>query len=508
MKDGKTPETTSSAYDAMLPLWRKVQTLLDGTEAMRAAGRQYLPQHFRESEGSYSERLARNTLFNMTKLTLGSWVGRPFAQEIEFEDVPAPIEALFSNIDLLGNDVQVFCRDWFSDGLAKAYSHCYVDFPRTNTATTKVRTLEDDRVENVRPRWVHLRPEQVFFISADYDTGVERLREVRIMETITTQDGFAELAEPQIRRVYREPDGTVMVQLYRLENPKKLDVKKWVVKEEYATSLPIIPMVTFYSDRTGFMLGVPPLSDLADLNIEHWQSNSDQRAVLTVARFPILAVSGGLPDKETIIGPNHLLHVPDPAGKFYYVEHSGAAIAAGHVDLQTLEERMANYGAEFLRKRPQVQKTATERTLDTAESTSPLQDVAVRFGHAMTVALQYTAMWLKLGESGGEAELETEFEDESADNTVLTSLRETRKMKDISRVAYLDELQRRGVLCESFDAEEDATLLENEALDLGPAPDLQSPELDDEGNPIQPGQEDTEEQPVGTKKKAPVVSAE
>lgn len=488
MKDGKTPEVTSSTYDAMLPAWRKIQTLLDGTEAMRAAGKQYLPQHFRESDTSYNERLARNTLFNMTKLTLASWVGRPFAQEIEFEEVPPEIEALFENIDLLGNDVQVFCRDWFADGLAKSYSHCYVDFPRTNTPTPtgRVRTLADDREQNVRPRWVHLRPEQVFFTDADHDTGVERLREIRIMETIVTRDGFAQQSEPQIRRVYREDNGVVRVQLYRLVDPKKQDQRKWVLQEEYDTSLPVIPLVTFYADRSGFMMGTPPMSDLADLNIEHWQSNSDQRAVLTVARFPILAVSGGLPEGDTVIGPNHLLHVPDPQGKFYYVEHSGAAIAAGHTDLVALEERMANYGAEFLRKRPTAQ-TATQRTLDTAESTSPLQDVTIRFGHAITQALDFTAQWMRL-KSGGSADLETDFEDETADNTILTALRETRKMKDISRPAYLSELQRRGVLCESFDPMKDATELENEALDMGPAPDLQSPELDAEGNPIPPQQ--------------------
>ena len=123
-KDPKSPATTSAAYDHMMPSWSKIQTVLDGTESMRNAGQTFLPQHFGESDKSYNERLARTTLLNMTKLTLNSWVGRPFSKPIAFTDVAPAIEELFENIDLLGNDIQVFCRDWYSDGSGKAYSHC------------------------------------------------------------------------------------------------------------------------------------------------------------------------------------------------------------------------------------------------------------------------------------------------------------------------------------------------------------------------------------------------
>lgn len=462
-KDPDSPETTSLAYDAMAPVWAKVQTVLDGTKAMREARQAYLPQHYGETDEAYNERLGRATLFNVTKQTLNSWVGRPFSDPIQFEDVPPKVEALLTDVDMLGNDAQVFCRDWFWDGLAKAYSHCYVDFPQTAPQEGQTRTLAQDRVEGVRPYWVHVQPERLFFASAEVVGGREVLREIRIMEQVTEQVGFAEQVTPQIRRVFKDETG-VRVELYRQEDSSK-EESPWDVVDEYPISLPFIPLVTFYAHRDDFMLGVPPLSDLADLNIAHWQSTSDQRAILTVSRFPLLALSGARDKgKEIIVGPNRWLYSPDPQGKFYYVEHSGAAIAAGRTDLMDLEEQMSEYGAEFLRKRP-GNVTATARALDSAEATSPLQDLTLRFAEAMNLVLEYTANWLK-AEDGGKALLSTDFGPEEINQAELTALFNARQNKDISRMAFLKELQRRGLLDEAYDIEEDAEQLELEMMEM------------------------------------------
>lgn len=453
----KNPRTTCASYDAMYPSWSKVQTVLDGTAAMRAAEKQYLPQHAEESDATYVERKERATLLNMTALTLGSWVGRPFSEPIKTLDVPPELEALFENVDLLGNDLQVFCREWFKDGLAKAYSHCYVDYPRTEGP----RTLAQNRSENVRPYLIHYRPEQVFFTDVQIVDGKEMLQEVRIIEDVVERNGFAEVVKPQIRRVFMS-DGVVTIELYQPKDTKK-QKRDWVVVDEYTITLPRIPMITFYADRSGPMLGKPPLEDLADLNISHWQSSSDQRACLTVARFPILAASGGVDDNEQLsVGPNKWLWMPDAQGRFYYVEHSGAALAAGRQDMLDSETQMAEYGAEFLKKKPQ--KTATERVMDTAEATSPLMDVTLRFNSSLAEVLKLLAEWMSL-KTGGSVLVHSDFGDETTTEE-LRLLSEARKMRDISREAYLGELQLTGVLSQDYDIEKDGALLEQESMNL------------------------------------------
>lgn len=484
----ESPATPSLAYETMLPAWNKVQTVLNGTDAMRAAGKSYLPQHDNESNSAYKERLERCTLLNLTKITLESWVGRPFSDPIVFsDDQPTQVEDLLEDIDLQGSSLQVFARDWFSDGLAKALSHVYVDFPRVDVPEDgSPRTLADDDAEGVRPYWVHIRPEQLFFADAETEGGREILREIRIMEEVVERDGMAETFVEQIRRVYLNDQldesgariRNLVVELWRVvkSNRKK---KVWEIVEDYTADIPVIPLVTFYSNRDAFMHGVPPLKDLADLNIAHWQSTSDQRAILTVARFPMLALSGGIDEDANgeglVIGPHRWLHTIDPQGKFYYVEHEGKAIAAGRMDIESLETQMSEYGAAFLKKNP-GNPTATARALDSAEATSSLQDVTIRFADAITEALQFTADWMGQ-EHGGVATLTTDFGPEDVDGAGLTALEKSRAMGDISRKAHLTELKRLGLLSEDYDIEADAEELANEAMDQLPL--VTEPVVDD-----------------------------
>lgn len=490
-KDPKSPATTTDSYDAMLPTWTKIQTVLDGTDAMRAAGQAYLPQHDKESDDAYRERLERATLFNMTKLTLDSWVGRPFSEPVKFkDDVPAEIMELTENIDTLGSHVQVFARNWFREGMAKGFSHVLVDMPRLGEGP---RTLADDRTDGVRPYWVHVRPEQLFFADAEVVGGEEVLTEIRYVEYVKKRDGFALFEVPQIKRMVLG-DGVVEVEVYE-EAKTKSRKKAWQQVDSYTMEIDRIPLVTFYADRGALMESTPPLADLADLNIAHWQSVSDQRAVLTVARFPILACSGGTDENNAlVVGPNRWLYTPDAAGRFYYVEHSGKAISAGLDDLTELARQMGEYGSEWLKKRPN-RETATARSLDTSEATSALQDATLRFQDALENVLRLTAHWLGL-DDGGSVVVHNTWSTPPASDNGLRVLIEARKNKDLSREAFLAELKRAGLLDEDFDIEADGARLESELMDMFPMPEEQEDEEDDASS-VDDDDRDPAEDPSG-----------
>jgi hypothetical protein len=450
---------TSSAYDRMAPAWKRIRTLLAGTDAMRAMAQEYLPQHEEESAPAYQTRLDRAVLVNFTEQTLEQLVGMPFSEPVALdEDVPPIIEELLEDVDLQGNNLDVFCRTWFRAGVAKGFSHVLVEFPRPvasiDDAGNEVpRTLEDDRRDNVRPYWVAVEPENLIAAYAEMVNGREVLTHVRILETCTERNGFAEREVVRIRVL--EPG------YFWLYEQQKKD--EWAVVEEGHTGRDDIPLVTFYADRQGFMQAKPPLLDLAHLNIAHWQSSSDQRHVLTVSRFPILAVSGASSDDtdKLRIGPNSWLATPTPDGKWYYVEHTGAAIEAGRKDLEDLENQMAGYGAQFLKRRS-GNETATARALDSSEASSQLQAMALCFKDCVEQALQLTAEWLAL-EDGGSVLVKTEFGETMGDSQGGELLLKARAAREISHNTFIEEMKRRGLLNEDVDAEEEREMLAEEA---------------------------------------------
>lgn len=456
------PDTPSAAYEHMAPKWARAEALLGGTPAMRAREKAYLPQHAAEENKSYAERLAANYLYNMFELTLDSMVGRPFSDNVELDkETPQPILDMEDDINMQGDNLSTFCREWFRDGMAKCFSHVMVEFPTLTEEDKEDRTVADDMRENRRPYWVHVNPENVLAMFSEVIDGVETLTHIRIHETVVNRVGFEEIATETVKVLER---GTWQVYTKVVSGRKE----EWVPGPVNETGLDIIPLVTFYAARDGLGRGKPPLDDLTHLNIRHWQSNSDQISVTTVARFPILAVSGATDSSGSVmkIGPKQVLGTRDPSGKFYYVEHTGKAIDAGAKDLMALEDQMAAYGAEFLRKKPGG-ITATARALDSAESSTPLGDMITRFTDAVNQALKISAKWLDL-KDGGKVIIENDFGPEEAQNVDMRSLNEMRRNRDISRKGYLEEMKRRGALGDDFDIESDLTLLQDETVIVSP----------------------------------------
>lgn len=472
------PQTPGAAHKMMMPRWERINALLGGTEAMRAAGETLMPRHRREFEEDYKRRLSTNVLVNYFEWTLESLVSKPFAEDPKIE-LPSYMEEFAEDVDLQGNALAVFLRNWFRSGYAKGVSGLLIEFPRIKPREDgQPRTLDDDRKENLRPYWVDVAPENIIFAHAEMVNGVEMLTHLRVLEEETVVEGWE---EKTVKRVRVLRPGSV--ELY------KFDGKKYSLEDSWDTGLDIIPFVAFYSNgREDVMVCKPPLQDLAFMNVAHWQSSSDQRNVLTVSRFPMLAGSGlSTEDADAlVVGPNRLLTTTDPQGKFYYVEHNGAAISAGQTDLDKLEEQMMGYGATFLKAQPGSQ-TATARALDSAEAVSPLQATVMVFEDAVAQALLITAQWMKK-EDGGTVEFNKEFGLTLGDQAGLEVLFKARQAKDISRKTFLDELKRRALLSGDFDADEDQEALDEEAANGMPESDLDpvQPKEDPNAPPLDP----------------------
>lgn len=474
-KDPSDPSTTSHAFDAMFPVWQKVTTVLGGTESMRAAGESYLPRHENERTTAYTDRLEASVLFNAAELTLDSWVGHPFSETVQTHDIAEPILSYLNDVDLQGNNITVFAREWFREGLAKALCHVLVDNPLPQDIET--RTLADDQQEGLRPYFCLVRPENLIFAAAEVVNGQEILIHVRIREEELVQDGFTERLRRRIRVFDRLPDNTVQFSMYEFVKAKsKKEEDRWMlIQSPIGLDIDRIPLVTFYANRREFMVGKSPLEDLVDLNISHWQSSSDQRNILTVSRFPMLALSGGDEDSaEVEVGPKRMLYTPDPQARFYYVEHTGAAIESGRKDILDIEEQMSHYGAQFTRRRPAIE-SATARILNTSESTSSLKDAVIRFNDSLNNAVALLGEWQGTEVTGKVAVL-SDFSPEEAEVTDLQALALARGSNDLSRRQYLKELRRHGVLAEDFSEEDNEKELDAESEpEPQPQPQMEPP---------------------------------
>ena len=463
-KEENSPDLLSDAYKTMFPRWYMIASLLGGTEVLREKGRSFLPQFVGEDDNRYKNRLSVATLLNMYELTLDALVGKPFSLPIKVpKDVPDKITNLFQNIDLDGSNLTQFCRKWFYNGLAYGMSAILIDFP------TKPENATESDTQDFRPYWTLIDPRKIIYLYSKVDayTNVPVLTHVRIKDTYSRLESgkFKETIVERIT-VFDKEESSVFVTIYeKADKEKKF---KQVGDKKLIDGLSYIPLVIFYSnDKEQDGLVKPPFLDLAYLNVKHWQADSEQANVMTVARFPMLASSGGLqgdePSKKLKVAPYSLLSSPDAAGRFYYVEHSGKAIASGRQEILDLEDRMANYGAEFLKRKP-GNLTATARALDGAEAVSQLQAMTLLFINSLNKAISVTADWLGIEEKNwSELTIATEFSEATENEKAeLDILDKARTRRDLSRTQFLTNLKIRGLLEDDFDISENKKEIDQE----------------------------------------------
>lgn len=433
-----------------------VSTLWDGTRAMRVAGTTYLPQEPGEETDDYNNRKNRTTLTNIFKKTINTFAGRIFEDDVKIIDQPA-FDTFQENVDLEGRNFHRFAYDLSRLTLRDGLRFILIDAP----VAENVKTKADETAAGIRPYFIEVDRRSVLGWKSEVRGNQRFLTQFRMMEKgVSGSDEFTTEEVDQIRVI--EPN---LIRLYRKDN-----AGKWMLHKSIITSIDFVPVVPVFSDRQGFLDSPPPLLDMAWLNIEHWQKSSDQSNILHVARVPILHWAGYKPsyDKEgnpteLVVGPNTLAKSPNENAKLEYVEHSGAAIAAGRTDLLDIEDRMVALGAEFVTRHKSGDVTATEKAMDESGDISELAAFAQNLKDSLNVAMSMVAKLSNI-EFTGEIQLNTDL-GIMHDAINVPELVKLRALGDISREGLFEILNDEWDT--TLDAKTEAERIENEPPALG-----------------------------------------
>ena len=127
----------NTAWMNQEPHWVLIEDLVGGTYEMRRRHRKYLPQESRETDDSYDVRLSRSTvvpyLQRIEKMLSGMLVRKP----IRLDDVSDLVREQLFDVDLEGNDLNVWLYQTARTAISFGHVGVLVDAP---TEGDKTRT--------------------------------------------------------------------------------------------------------------------------------------------------------------------------------------------------------------------------------------------------------------------------------------------------------------------------------------------------------------------------------
>lgn len=447
------------------------RSLMGGTRAMKAAGQDFLPMFYLEKLERYNDRLDQSTLKNAFRKTVTFLSGQVFQSDIKFDDeFPDELEALTDDVDLLGSTLNVFAKRNFETGIANGVSHILVEAPNEQPGQTR----QDDIDRGVRPYFKEIRGENAIGWQCDELGNLEQLR---IKELATAPEGkFGQIFIPQIRVLY--PGGW---ELYRRED------KDWILYDDGETSLDYIPIATYLpGEPLSLMTAESPLQDLADLNLHHWRSFSDQTNILHVARVPILFARDV--DLEAMaVGASKAIESDGENADMKYVEITGRSIEAGANDLKETEAAMSIYGLQQMLPRT-GNITATEKALTAADSNSNLATWVNGYQDTLQRAFEIAGDYMGVEVPEDALQMPLDFESSIADPAMVQAILKAVDSRVISKQAAFEFINESGALRDGYTWEQVMEEIDAEARDQGPnaLAGLFNTNVPGLGNPAQP----------------------
>lgn len=443
--------------EAMVPYWDKVDTIIDGIDAMRQAGEAYLPKFENEEPNDYKFRLKCTKMTNVYRDIIEGLASKPFEQSVNLVDaqddedsgtVPDAIEDFSYDVDGSGNNLTVFAADTFFNGINSAVHWIMVDYDKPDPS---IRTVADAQASGRRAYWSHVLGRNMLDVRSKVVRGKEILTYAKILEPGSPD---------QIREFTRTGD-VVTWTLYEKKQEMKDDTAFVPIDQGTLSigEIPLVPFVTGRRDGRSWKV-FPAMKDAADLQVELYQQESGLKFAKVLTAFPMLAANGITPPKgadgkpigKLAVGPGRVLwSSPDGGtgrvGNWTFIEPNAMSLEFLAKDIIATIQNLRELGRQPLTA-SSSNITVITAAVAAGKAKSAVKAWAYKLKDALENALRLTALFMGVSYDPT-VYVFVDFDDwmEGEDVDTLLALSDKQKISDET---LYEELGRRGVLSTNF----------------------------------------------------------
>jgi len=436
---GKEINDPNAIWFQQEPHWMLIEDLLGGTYQMRKRHRRYLPQEPRELDESYDNRLARSVCppfyLRLERMLAGMLTRKP----VRLNDTADPIREHLFDVDLQGNDLNVWTYETTRKMVRYGHVGVLVDAPTSG--------------QGGRPYWVTYTPRDILGYRTEMIEGEVKLIQLRLQEKVSVPDGlYGEKIIDQIRLLTRGG----------FEIHQKGKNNLFVKVDEGTTSLSEIPFSVAYANRLNLLESRPPMSDIAELNLKAYQIQSDLDNQLHISAVPMLAFYGFPQSSEEVTaGPGEAIAFP-AEGRAEYIEPAGRSYDAQFKRLDVLSNQINELGLAAVLGQKLSAETAEAKRIDRSQGDSTMMVVAQQMQDMIDNSLKFHGEYINA--EAGSCFVNRDFLSQRLEPQEIQALLQLYTSGSITQETLLKQLHEGEVLGDEFDVEEEIESTQNGGL--------------------------------------------
>lgn len=459
--------TPNPQHAAWSKAWVLMRHTLSGQRAMHqhAEAQGYLPRLSGESTTNYAARLARSPWYNATWRSLEGFVGMLFRKEPNVK-VSARAEKLLEAVTQDGQPFGTFARLTGQEMESMGWCGVLVDHPPMPAGLVVTQARAEEM--GLRPSMALYPPENIINWRHESINNRRVLSLVVLFELHDVERLGDEFTRDSVKRyrVLDLSDGGVEggPRYYRQrlfdEGSNLVDDPVWPTMN--GKFMPQIPFELFGD-------GVPPLEDLAHMNVSHFQTTSDlehgaHKTALPQAWVAGLDVAPGpdgkaAPGQELTIGGSDAWVLPQGATAGY-LEFSGAGLVALENRAAAKERYMAVLAARMLEQQKAGVESAETAGIHRAGEQSTLQSHADQLGFGFARCLGWFDQWCG-GPGVATCAINKDFMPTGLSAQEMTAYMQMWQSGAISYEEFFANMQRGGRITDETDIETERTRIEN-----------------------------------------------
>lgn len=375
--DKDSPFFMDNAVLRMREDWEIIRAVTSGTRYLHDNAEVYLPREQREDQAPWQNRVNLSVLAPFVKRLIGSAAGMVLRRSIRLEGGdPWWQEEFRKDVDGDGTSLDQFALKRLETALGYGMSTIIVD------AKERRATSGADEIDPLRPYFVPVDPWQYLGYKRESDEPGAKLTMFRYQEELKTNYGLYGEQYISVARV-------IVPRAFQVfESDKRRSIKQGPLALNY------VPIVNIYAQKEGFLCALPPLIDVAHLNIAHYRRLADFLHSLHIAAIGLLVLEE-YDAKEGVMGLSYAIRMMKDC-KAYWVQCDAGSFAAQAEMLDRLENEISHLGVTKLLGQKFVAESADAKRIDQQQANCVLATAAQQLQDALNEAFRMAAEYRKI----------------------------------------------------------------------------------------------------------------